>query len=113
MALQKQFKRKDLKKPDPFVALSSRFYSFFDKNRKKFILGLGGILLVCGAAWLFNYNRDVQEARMESLYFEMYNVWNGSGKNSPEKAISRLKIINDKIPRKMLKLNFILQIEEK
>lgn len=97
MALQKQFKRKDLKKPDPFVALSARFYSFFDKNRKKFILGLGGILLVCGAAWLFNYNRDVQEARMESLYFEMYNVWNGSGKNSPEKAISRLKIINDKI----------------
>jgi len=97
MALQKQFKRKDLKKPDPFVALSARFYSFFDKNRKKFILGLGGILLVCGAAWLFDYNRDVQEARMESLYFEMYNVWNGSGKNSPEKAISRLKIINDKI----------------
>ena len=97
MALQKQFKRKDLKKPDPFVALSARFYSLFDKNRKKFILGLGGILLVCAAAWLFNYNRDVQEARMESLYFEMYNVWNGSGKNSPEKAISRLKIINDKI----------------
>lgn len=97
MALQKQFKRKDLKKPDPFVVLSARFYSLFDKNRKKFILGLGGILLVCAAAWLFNYNRDVQEARMESLYFEMYNVWNGSGKISPEKAISRLKIINDKI----------------
>ncbi len=97
MALQKQFKRKDLKKPDPFVAFSARFYSLFDKNRKKFILGLGGILLVCGAAWLFNYNRDVQEARMESLYFEMYNVWNGGGKNSPEKAISKLKKINDKI----------------
>ena len=103
MALQKQFKRKDLKKPDPFVALSARFYSLFDKNRKKFILVLGGILLVSGAYWLFNYYRGVQEARMETLYFNMYKVWNGGGKNSPEKSISTLKKINDKIKDGMQK----------
>lgn len=97
MALQKQFKRKDLKKPDPFVAFSSRVYALFEKNQKIFVISLGGILLVAGAVWLFNYNRGVQEARMESLYFKMSTIWNEVGKDDPDKAISKLKKINDRI----------------
>ena len=37
MSLQKQFKRKDLKKPDPFMAFSARFYALFEKNKTKWI----------------------------------------------------------------------------
>ena len=97
MALQKQFKRKDLKKPDLLHVLTVRFFNYYEKNRLAMIAAVCGLLIVVLGAGGFIYNRQLQEMEMESLYYTMVKVWAEKKDKSLGNAIKRLQDIIAKI----------------
>ena len=97
MALQKQFKRKDLKKPDLLHALVAKFINYYEKSKWVIIAGALGVVVFAGSIWAYQYNLQAREKRMESLYFKMVKVWAGTKDKSVGNAIKELKAILDKI----------------
>lgn len=74
-----KFSRKDLKEPDQFVSMTARFFGFFRQNERALIILVATIVVVIGVVWAIDYNRRVQELRMESLLFEMKTIQEKGG----------------------------------
>ena len=93
MALQKQFKRKDLKNPDMLHVLTVRFFKFYE-NSKWLLIGSVCLVLVIGVGIIaYQYNSQLHEKKMESLYFQMVKVWTNEKDKSLGNAIGQLKEI--------------------
>ena len=97
MAPQKQFKRKDLKKPDMLHVLTVRFFNFYEKSKWLFI---GTVLLIAAVGVgviFFQYNNQLHEKKMEALYFQMVKVWANEKNKSLGNSIAKLQEIIAKI----------------
>ena len=97
MALQKQFKRKDLKKPDLLHVVTVRFFNFYEKSKWSLIAAVCGIIIFAGSVWGYQYYRQAHEKEMETLYFKMVKVWAGKNDKSIGRAITELQGIIEKI----------------
>lgn len=97
MSLQKQFKRKDLKKPDLLHIVTVRFYHYYEKHRLAMISAVCGLLILGVGAGGFIYNRQLNEMKMESLYYKMVKVWIERKDKSLGSAIKQLQDIITKI----------------
>ena len=86
MALQKQFKRKDLKKPDLLHVVTVRFFNYYEKSKWTFIAAVCGLIIFAGSVWAYQYNRQVHEKEMETLYFKMVKVFDPSRYDSLSSA---------------------------
>jgi tetratricopeptide (TPR) repeat protein len=93
MALQKQFKRKDLKKPDMLHVLTVRFFNYYETNKKSFYTSIFFVVAVGIAVILFLYNSQLQEKNMETSYFQIVKIWADDKDKSLGNSIARLKEI--------------------
>ncbi len=97
MALQKQFKRKDLKKPDLLHVVTVRFYDYYEKSKWIVIAAVCGVMIFGGGIWLYQNNLQNHEKEMETLYFKMVKVWSGKKEKSVDSVIKELKSIIENI----------------
>jgi tetratricopeptide (TPR) repeat protein len=97
MALQKQFKRKDLKKPDMLHVLTVRFFDFYEKSKWLFIGSVFLVAAIGAGIWAFQYNSQLHEKKMETLYFRMVKIWASEKDKSLGNAITKLQDIIAKI----------------
>jgi len=97
MALQKQFKRKDLKKPDLLHVLTIRLFNYYEKSKWTLIAAVCGAVVVAAGVWAYQYNRQIHEREMEGLYFKMVKVWTNKKDKSIGTAIAQLQDIAAKI----------------
>ena len=93
MALQKQFKRKDLKKPDILHVVTVRFFNYYEKSKWTLIAAVCGLIIFAGSVWAYQYYRQVHEKEMETLYFKMVKVWASKNDESIGRAITELQAI--------------------
>ncbi|MGV7221185.1 MAG: tetratricopeptide repeat protein [Nitrospinales bacterium] len=97
MALQKQFKRKDLKNPDMLHVLTVRFFKFYEKSKWLFIGSVFLVTAVGVGVLAFQYNSQLHEKKMETLYFQMVKIWANEKDKSLGNAITKLQDIISKI----------------
>jgi tetratricopeptide (TPR) repeat protein len=93
MALQKQFKRKDLKKPDMLHVLTVRFFQFYENSKWLFFGCIFLLVVVGGGLWAYQYNSHLHEKKMETLYFQMVKIWANEKDKSLGTAINKLEEI--------------------
>lgn len=97
MALQKQFKRKDLKNPDMLHVLTISFLKFYEKSKWLFIGSVCLVLAIGVGILAYQYNSQLHEKKMETLYFQMVKIWTNEKDKSLGSAIGQLKEIIAKI----------------
>jgi len=97
MALQKQFKRKDLKEPDMLHVLTVRFFKFYEKSKWLFIGSVLFVVAIGVGILVFQYNSQLHEKKMEGLYFQMVKIWANENDKSLGNAITKLQEIITKI----------------
>lgn len=90
MAQETKLKRKDLKKPDQFLATSNEFLIFLDRYKTILFSVLFGLFLAWGGFLFLSSQQKAEDLEMESLYFQMIQKVKESKSQSADELISQL-----------------------
>ncbi len=75
MAKRLKVTRKELlKEPDQFLSTSQKVSLYVSQHKKNLLIGVGAIVAVFALIGGYRYNQEVQNMRMESLYFKMVKI---------------------------------------
>jgi predicted negative regulator of RcsB-dependent stress response len=75
MAKRLKVTRKELlKEPDQFLSTSQKVSLYVSHHKNNLLIGIGVIVVLVGLVKGYQYNQQVQNLRMESLYFKMVKI---------------------------------------
>jgi predicted negative regulator of RcsB-dependent stress response len=96
MAKKEKFKRKQLKEADQFLTLTEHAMLYTSKHSKSIMTISGVALLLILAVMGFQYNKQVNSMRMESLYSDMTQlIKDKKDQDSKEVAPQLAKILEE------------------
>jgi tetratricopeptide (TPR) repeat protein len=75
MAKRLKVTRKELlKEPDQFLSTSQKVSLYVTQHKRNLLIGTGAIVVFFGLMGGYRYNQQMQNLRMESLYFKMVKI---------------------------------------